>query len=199
MRKGNSLVNIPLVVGIALSLTLHVLALYGNGLDRVPVPKLDRGRTVVHLTLLPSASAAASEAQKAELEIRQTETTAPMAPLPEPQPEDTSRQVNAAERDGSTLKEKGVTSEAEPFKAVDPSYPRISRQRGEEGTVVLSVEVLANGTAGNISVITSSGYRRLDNAALKAARQTVFTPARRLGNAVSAITELSYSFELSHE
>lgn len=59
-----------------------------------------------------------------------------------------------------------------------PEYPTESRRRGEEGTVVLSVEILANGTHGSISIVTSSGFSRLDQAAIAALENARYTPAR---------------------
>lgn len=50
---------------------------------------------------------------------------------------------------------------------IKPEYPRISRERGEEGNVILQVEMLSGGGA-DIKVIKSSGYPRLDKAAVNA-------------------------------
>jgi protein TonB len=60
-----------------------------------------------------------------------------------------------------------------------PSYPQVSRRRGEEGLVVLRVRVLGDGRAGELEVAESSGHRRLDNAALETVRKWRFIPARR--------------------
>ena len=50
---------------------------------------------------------------------------------------------------------------------IKPEYPRISRERGEEGNVILQVEMSSGGGA-DIKVIKSSGYTRLDKAAVNA-------------------------------
>ena len=50
---------------------------------------------------------------------------------------------------------------------IKPEYPRISRERGEEGNVVLQVEMSSGGSR-DIKVIKSSGYHRLDKAAVNA-------------------------------
>jgi len=67
-----------------------------------------------------------------------------------------------------------------------PAYPLMSRRRGEQGTVMLRVQVSAEGAAQHVEVNQSCGYPRLDEAALKAVRAWRFVPARRGNEAVSA-------------
>lgn len=50
-------------------------------------------------------------------------------------------------------------------------YPRLARQRGWEGTVVLSVRVLSDGRLADIRVKDSSGRALLDRAAVRSLRQ----------------------------
>lgn len=57
-------------------------------------------------------------------------------------------------------------------------YPEQARRDGLKGIVNLSIEVLTNGQAGSISVIDSSGYSLLDDAAVQSARQWRFVPAK---------------------
>jgi protein TonB len=68
-----------------------------------------------------------------------------------------------------------------------PGYPWLSRQRGEEGRVVLRVDVSATGSVDLIEIAESSGHRRLDEAALAAVAQWRFEPAR-IGDAPIATT-----------
>ena len=51
-----------------------------------------------------------------------------------------------------------------------PVYPRIARERGYEGDVIVSVTVRADGTCGDVTVKRSSGHTVLDAAAVKAIR-----------------------------
>ena len=62
-----------------------------------------------------------------------------------------------------------------------PSYPPVSRQMQENGTVILRVHVNAHGTASAVELRTSSGSKRLDNAAIEAVRHWRFVAAK-LGN-----------------
>lgn len=95
--------------------------------------------------------------------------------------------------------DKGVTAAAAATGTFRPTYPRISRRRGEEGTVSLSIQVLADGSVGQVSVLQSSGHRRLDEAAIEGARQTIFNPALVLGQPVDSTINLSYAFRLTHD
>ena len=50
-----------------------------------------------------------------------------------------------------------------------PTYPLISRDRGEEGIVTLRIEILTTGQVGRVNIAKSSGHEMLDHAALKSA------------------------------
>ena len=58
-------------------------------------------------------------------------------------------------------------------------YPALSRRLGESGTVLLHLHVLADGRIGEVKVLRSSGFPRLDRAATDAALRWQLTPARR--------------------
>lgn len=60
-----------------------------------------------------------------------------------------------------------------------PVYPSVSRRMAEEGTVKMNVLVSAQGRALKVEIHTSSGYSRLDQAALNAVRNWKFVPAKR--------------------
>jgi len=60
-----------------------------------------------------------------------------------------------------------------------PVYPQLSRRLREQGTVLLELTVLANGTVADVIVLSSSGYPRLDQAALSAVQQWRYQAARR--------------------
>jgi protein TonB len=66
-----------------------------------------------------------------------------------------------------------------------PPYPLIARRLDYQGKVVLHVEVLAEGRAGQIRLDSSSGHDLLDNAAIQTVKTWRFTPARHLGQPVT--------------
>ncbi|TCU57473.1 outer membrane transport energization protein TonB [Novosphingobium sp. PhB57] len=65
-----------------------------------------------------------------------------------------------------------------------PRYPVDSRRNREQGTVVLLVVLGMDGRVADISVSRSSGFDRLDRAALSAVRHWKWSPTRRDGAAV---------------
>ncbi|MES3040933.1 MAG: energy transducer TonB [Pseudomonadota bacterium] len=60
-----------------------------------------------------------------------------------------------------------------------PSYPALSRRNGEAGKVMLRIQVSSDGRPLQVELQRSSGYSRLDDAALAAVRQWRFIPAKR--------------------
>jgi protein TonB len=79
---------------------------------------------------------------------------------------------------------------------LSPTYPQRSREVGESGVVLLAFDVDSAGGAANILVKESSGYPRLDQAAVESLRQSCFEPATENGKSVASHTELRISFEL---
>ncbi len=77
-----------------------------------------------------------------------------------------------------------------------PPYPLSSRRKGEEGTVTLSFLIYSDGTVGEILVVQSSGYPRLDKAASRSLRSAVFRPASESGLLVTSNRKIAFSFRL---
>ena len=94
------------------------------------------------------------------------------------------------------VREIGPTTPATITLSSKPTYPRYSRLHEEEGTAVLSVEILADGKLGNVEVIQSSGHRRLDRAAVEGMQKAELVPALKDGRKVSSIKRISIRFDL---
>ncbi|MNY84641.1 transport protein TonB [compost metagenome] len=62
-----------------------------------------------------------------------------------------------------------------------PSYPSISRRMSEQGKVLLRVLVDENGSPQQIEIKQSSGFDRLDKAALASVQKWRFVPGKRNG------------------
>ncbi len=77
-----------------------------------------------------------------------------------------------------------------------PAYPTLAKRRGWQGNVLLAVEVLQDGTPGEIQVSKSSGRAVLDNAAIKAVKRWLFEPARRGDMPIRTTMNLSIVFKL---
>lgn len=77
-----------------------------------------------------------------------------------------------------------------------PDYPALAVRRGYEGTVLLRIEILADGAVGRVEVARPSGFPVLDRAALEKARTWRLTPATVAGMAVRSEVEIRVRFEL---
>jgi protein TonB len=78
-----------------------------------------------------------------------------------------------------------------------PAYPASSKRLGETGTVLLRVVVDENGRPESINVTTSSGFERLDRAAIDAVRRWKFVPAKQGDRPVKAAVLVPLEFQLS--
>lgn len=72
----------------------------------------------------------------------------------------------------------------------------MSREMGEEGRVFLRVRVSTEGRAVGIQIHRSSGYERLDEAAVAAVRRWRFVPGRLGSEAVTAQVIVPINFYL---
>lgn len=88
----------------------------------------------------------------------------------------------AKETGGRDLSERVTAAPAVPvdvyslqiIKKIIPDYPAFSRRRNERGTVKIIVTI-KNGAVTKAEIDKSSGYERLDNSALRAAKQWRFS------------------------
>lgn len=88
---------------------------------------------------------------------------APVAPPPEPGPVSTAGSDRVAPKLQASAK---------------PAYPAASIRAAEQGTTHLEVCVTDKGRVQSVSVVESSGYPRLDDAAAKWLRNERFTPGK---------------------
>jgi len=75
---------------------------------------------------------------------------------------------------------------AKPVRSPPPEYPASAAQRGEAGTVLLQVQVDAQGRPAEVDVVQSSRSRALDREAVRAVRRWEFSPAIRNGQSVAS-------------
>jgi protein TonB len=74
------------------------------------------------------------------------------------------------------------SSDADYLNNPPPAYPRMSKRMGEQGTVIVRVFIGLQGTAEQAEIRTSSGYDRLDKAALDTVQRWRYVPGKRHGN-----------------
>lgn len=78
-----------------------------------------------------------------------------------------------------------------------PHYPIESRRKKEQGAVVLSLVLGVDGAVSSISIVQSSGFARLDGAALDAVRRWLWEPTMRGGQPVMVrgVVEIPFILE----
>lgn len=77
-----------------------------------------------------------------------------------------------------------------------PKYPRLSLKMEEEGSVIVRVKLDKEGNIAEASVKSSSGYNRLDEAAISAVKAWKCHPAMRDNTAVEAYALQPFEFKL---
>lgn len=99
---------------------------------------------------------------------------------------------------GETPGTGGAATPPRDIRQVKPAYTPGALAAKIQGTVMLEVEVLANGTVGNVKVIKSlDRVYGLDFEAIRAAKQWLFSPARNAaGRPVDVIVQLILDFNL---
>ena len=146
-----------------------------------------------------SISFANSQMQQAD--ITPQPKPKPREPDPLPAEEAVKPEVQPVQQDATPPSP--IVLDAEPDYRADylnnprPPYPMVARRMGYHGKVVLDVEVLAEGKAGDVKLHQSCGYDILDNAALQTVKTWRFTPARRFGQAVTQrfLVPIKFSLE----
>jgi periplasmic protein TonB len=79
-----------------------------------------------------------------------------------------------------------------------PDYPEAARRRGESGTAVVRFVVGVDGRVERTELLRSSGYTRLDNAALDALRSSTCHPSLDGGVPVRVVFEQPFVFGLGN-
>jgi periplasmic protein TonB len=78
----------------------------------------------------------------------------------------------------------------------EPAYPAQDVRLGNEGTVVLAVNVLPDGRVGEVRLVETSGFPRLDASALAEARRWRFKPGTEDGKPAAMWKQLPITFRL---
>lgn len=78
-----------------------------------------------------------------------------------------------------------------------PDYPMLLREQGVGGVVWLRVWVDSDGHPGEIKLAKGSGYRLLDESALRAVRQWRFVPAKKGDQSLASWVEFAIRFTLN--
>jgi protein TonB len=186
--EGSPLRERVAVVGVVV--LLH-LALFASYLLQPEAPAV----------LVNEMSVSFANMQMQQADITPQPKPKPREPEPLPAEEPAVKQeVQPAPQDATPPSP--VVLDAEPDYRADylnnprPPYPMVARRMGYHGKVVLDVEVLAEGKAGDVKLHQSCGYDILDNA-VQTVKTWRFTPARRFGQAVTQrfLVPIKFSLE----
>ncbi|MGJ0429160.1 energy transducer TonB [Methylobacter sp.] len=141
----------------------------------------------------PLISASDSASEIAVAQTAETPKT-PTAPSPQPAPVAASAPAKSAPAEAAPLIQPHLN--ADYLDNPPPAYPRISRRLGEQGKVLLRAMINTDGTVAQLAVQKTSGFSRLDQAALETVKHWRFVPARRGSQIVSAWVVVPISFSL---
>jgi len=79
----------------------------------------------------------------------------------------------------------------------EPYYPSSEIRLGHEGTVVLSLHILADGRVGEVKLVTSSGFEKLDDSAMREAKRWRFIPGTSDGSPLAMWKQVPITFRLN--
>jgi len=88
-----------------------------------------------------------------------------------------SAKNSAGDKDRYLSRNKKISTALKQLLSANFIYPRLARQRGWEGTVVISLRILPDGNLTNIQVADSSGSIVLDRAAIRSMQQITIPQA----------------------
>ena len=95
----------------------------------------------------------------------------------------------------SLLRNQGIQARNQ-FANPKPPYPLVSRRMGEQGAVDLRLCLTYQGQIESVSVIKSSGYKRLDSSALETVKTWKFSPLEMVEASSSDCYRLPIHFKL---
>ena len=173
--------------------------------EKTDKPKTIEKKIIQHQTKTAPPTVRKTPVSKLVIERRQTYSQEPTMPFEKTLTSLPEKNLESIAKSAATLANKPATAppsfRSPSFNAsyLDnpaPNYPSISRRLGEQGKVLLRVQVAVDGTADSVVLQTSSGSSRLDQAALAAVKKWRFVPAKRGGQAVAASVVVPVSFSI---
>lgn len=180
---------------------IHILIIYGLAAS-MGVVKVPQFAAPIEAVFIPEETQTEPEPPvpvKPEIDqVMPTEQPMPEIQFDEPVVPPSETAVPASESAiAATTASGAVAQDLKTSNRVEPSYPSASRRAGEEGTVRLKVLVDEKGRPRDVAVATSSGFARLDEAAMQAVRKWRFVAATDGTNPITAWTQVAITFRLT--
>jgi protein TonB len=190
-----------LFIAATTSVIVHGLVFFVQaGTFSAPVINVNRAPSSIELSLVATRAEMPKIMERMKEPIKEQKIDPAVSPeiFKRAEGKKTKETPTADHRPASLNTQQGALGHAEPlsFRNSAPLYPRLARERGYEGEVVLRVEVLQNGDCSLAAVKKSSGYKILDMAAVKAVRGWKFRPAMRGTQAFTSNIEVPIVFRL---
>jgi periplasmic protein TonB len=185
---------------------IHVILIYAisASMGIVPIPSLIPPAQV---TLIPEAPEKPDPVPVVEREIKPSTELTEQVIVDEPMAPQIEADVIPVAPSADSIEARPIVAQptlsapaAQPLQAkqrIEPTYPAGAIRAGEEGTVRLRVFVDERGRPGEVQVAQSSGFARLDAAALDAVRRWRFQAATEGGRAISVWTQVAITFKLT--
>ncbi|KAF1728363.1 energy transducer TonB [Pseudoxanthomonas mexicana] len=175
-EEEDTSLNWPRIIGIAFVIALHAAALLALLIPAVapPAEKEQERRTSVVIVDAPPPPVKTLAPPK----------TTPLPPPPEAPPVDVAEPrptdivtPPSPPAPPAPIADVAATVDISSKNMNPPRYPPAAARAGIEGTVILIIDVDANGNVTNVAVEKSSRNRDLDRAAMEAARKWRFNPS----------------------
>jgi len=186
-------------VGLAV-VGLHLALIYfvAGSLGIVKLPSFAKPMEAVIIDSPPAEKSEPVKVVKPDLEqpkvdVPPIEDTIPDIEVPTDEPA-----PNAITAQQSPSPPVGETANMKVNNRVDPVYPPASRRAGEQGVGMFRVLVNEKGRPTDVQVLKSSGFPRLDEAAMAAIRKWTFSPAMQNSQAVQSWTRVQVAFKLEN-
>ena len=180
---------------------IHILIIYGLAAT-MGVVKVPQFAAPIEAVFIPEQTESEPEPPvpvKPEIDqVMPTEQPMPEIQFDEPVVPPAESAVPASENAiAATTASGAVAQDLKASNRVEPTYPPAARRAGEEGTVRLKVLVDEKGRPRDVTVANSSGFSRLDQAAIEAVRKWRFVAATDGTNPISAWTQVAITFRLT--
>lgn len=181
---------------------IHILIIYGlaTSMGIVKIPKF---AAPIEAVFIPEQTEVEPEPPvpvKPEIDqVMPTEQPMPELQFDEPIAPPSETPIPASQNAIAASTAAGaVAQDLKASTRVEPTYPSASRRAGEEGTVRLKVLVDEKGRPRDVTIANSSGFARLDQAALEAVRKWRFIAATDGTNPITAWTQVAITFRLTN-
>jgi len=188
----------PILKAVVIALLIHLLLLINwfsnNEIEPVEIPqwinvKLTAGFETISTKPKTQEKQHDSPKKKENSQKRKTE----IQPL--------TKKITSAEKKQKALTKATtfIMADSQPYTLLNekPVYPSAARRRGMQGIVLLSIKVNEKGFVEYVNIEKTSGFRMLDQSAVRSVSKWQFVPAKKENEFVSSVVELPIRFHLN--